>query len=75
MCTLLCVTHPLPLEIRIREWLFVLPPSGEAEVGVGQFRNVAGQCSSLSHPVGFAHLRSGVDGHGLCEGISVAEGK
>lgn len=26
-------------------------------------------------PVGFAHLRSGIDGHGLSEGISVAEGK
>lgn len=42
--------------------------------GSGQVRNVAGQ-SSLSHPVGFAHLRRGIDGHGLSEGTSVAEGK
>lgn len=42
--------------------------------GSGAVQELAGQ-TSLSHPVGFAHLRSGIDGHGLSEGISVAEGK
>lgn len=42
--------------------------------GCGQFRNVSGQ-SSLSHPVGFDISGVELDGHGLSEGISVAEGK
>lgn len=29
----------------------------------------------LVSPCGLAHLRSGIDGHGLSEGVSVAEGK